>query len=56
MKRCKELNLNQIITLLKNCKYTGDNIKHCEGTCPLFGECLWYYTGDDSSLYADEND
>lgn len=56
MKRYKKLNLNQVITLIKNCKYAKDDKHYCEKDCPLFSECLWYYTGDDSSLYEDEDD
>lgn len=55
MKFYKKLSMEQVAFLIENCKHSdGSEIapKECE-TCPLNGECLYYYTGDDSLLYED---
>ena len=36
----------EVIDFLEACSYS-ELEEHC-GTCPLFGACLEYYTGDDS--------
>jgi hypothetical protein len=36
----------EVIDFLEACSYP-ELEEHCE-TCPLFGACLEYYTGDDS--------
>ena len=51
MKRYKELTMDEIIILINQCKHYDDIEHTCDEKCPLFGECLYYYTGDDSMLY-----
>lgn len=53
MKRIKELTMSEVITLIEQCKF-AEKEHNCDNTCPLFYECLYYYTGDDDKLY--END
>jgi hypothetical protein len=36
----------EVIDFLESCSYP-ELEEHC-GTCPFFGACLEYYTGDDS--------
>ena len=36
----------QIIEILENCSFS--ELEEPCGTCPLFGACLEYYTGDNS--------
>ena len=55
MKRIKELTWEQILILIKQCKHYTDNYE-CKGKCPIFGECLYYYTGDDGQLWEDESE
>lgn len=56
MKRIKELTFQQITTLVEQCKYQMDYDHECDEKCPIFGECLYYYTGDDSQLWENEKD
>ena len=56
MKRIKELTWEQILILIKQCKYHSDCNHECSEKCPIFGECLYYYTGDDSQLWEDESE
>lgn len=53
MKRTKNLTFQQVITLIEQCKFYADSDHICN-ECPLFGECLYYYTGDDSELWENE--
>ena len=44
----RTLNVGEIITLLERCgiqDFCDDNVD-----CPLKGECLYWWTGDDSEL------
>lgn len=54
MKRIKELTWEQTNILIEQCKYGEDHNHECDESCPLFGECYYYYTGDDTFLYKDE--
>ena len=56
MRRTKELTWEQILILIKQCKYHSDCNHECSEKCPIFGECLYYYTGDDSQLREDESE
>lgn len=40
----KTLTNEEIIKIIDHCNYTESN--YCERECPLFKECLYYYTGD----------
>lgn len=46
---------DQIIYIVDHCKQT--NSFYCEVHCPLFAECLHWYTGENcgSALEEDEN-
>ena len=49
----KKLSMEQVVQLIENCKYSNSLDNHeqdCEN-CPINGECLYYYSGDDSLLY-----
>ena len=39
----------KIVEYIENCKTPIEDIKTCE-KCEYFGECLLYYTGDDSEI------
>lgn len=54
MKRIKELSWKEVVSLINQCKYHDDIRHECNNKCPLFNECLYYYTGDSSSLYEGE--
>lgn len=56
MKRSKELTWAQVRVLIEQCKYHADFNHDCDEKCPLFGECLYYYTGDDICLWENESE
>ena len=56
MKRTKELTWEQVLILIKQCKHYADCNYECSKKCPIFGECLYHYTGDDSQLWEDDSE
>lgn len=45
----KKLTMDEIVVLIEQCQYQNEPDHICE-ECPIFNECLYYYTGDDSKL------
>lgn len=50
----KILTNEDIITIVSNCKET--NSFYCDTHCPLFLECLHYYTGDNCNSALEKED
>lgn len=52
----KTLSNEQIIYLLEHCNNDEAGNEECEGKCPLFNECLHYWTGEECQSALEEEE